>query len=208
MSFLPDGYKKVPSNSDYMKLVDGLNTFRVLGAAVVGYIYWNVEDKPVRSKTPFSGIPADIRTDKDGMPEKIKHFWSFPVWNYDEERVQILEIPQKQVQTQMKALVDNPRWGDPKMYDITVTRSGSGFDTEYVVQPNPPIAPVDPKIAEAYAKKPVNLEALFTGADPFAAVKSDNTPAGVVSKVQAATEMQDAELDPIPLDPTPIDGEV
>lgn len=202
MSFLPEGYKKIPSNSDYMKFQDGENTLRILSSAVVGYVYWTnagKDSKPVRSAKPFNGIPVDIRVDKEGMPESIRHFWAFVVYNYDEERIQILEVTQKQVQTQLKAIVENQRWGDPKQYDITVNKSGTGFDTEYVVQPNPPIGPADPKIAEAYAQKTVNLEALFTGADPFAASKAE-TPAGVVTKAEAQKAMANEPLDAAPID--------
>jgi hypothetical protein len=167
MSFLPTGYTRIPTNSDYMKFKDGENTFRVLSSAVIGYEYWNTQNKPVRSRERWDSIPDDIRLEKDGKP-KINHFWAFVVWNYEESRVQLLEVTQKSVQSQMKAYVDNARWGDPKMYDITVTKSGAMFDTEYQTVANPPIAPADQKILDAYAKKPVNLNALFdTDGDPF-----------------------------------------
>jgi hypothetical protein len=168
MSFLPEGYKKIPSNSDYMTLQDGANTIRILSSAIVGYKYWTKDNKPVRSAERWESQPADIRVEEDGSTKNNIHFWAFVVWNYEESRVQVLEVNQKQIMSQMKALIDNSRWGDPKMYDITITRSGKGFDTEYVVQGNPPIEQAEPKILEAYAKKPVNLNALLENGDPFA----------------------------------------
>jgi hypothetical protein len=166
MSFLPTDYKKIPVNSDYFKFKDGDNDFRVLSSAVVGYEYWNLNNKPIRSKERWDGIPADCKPEKDGT-YKMNHFWAFVVWNYEESRVQILQVTQKQVMKQLKDYVDNVRWGDPKMYDITVKKSGTGFDTEYTVQANAPIGEPDPKISAFYAKKPVNLECLFDGTDPF-----------------------------------------
>ena len=64
MSFLPDEYKAPISN--YLKFIEGENTFRILGNAIVGYEYWNTKNKPVRSKEPFEDVPADIQMDKEG----------------------------------------------------------------------------------------------------------------------------------------------
>lgn len=165
-NFLPEDYK-LPDTSGYMKLKEGENTFRVLSSAIIGYEYWNTSNKPVRSKKPVERTPDDIRIEKDGLPSKIKHFWAFVVWNYEAKAVQILEITQSTIQKGIKALVDNQRWGHPTGYDITITKSGEGFDTEYIVQGNPPLEKIDKDILSAYENKPVNLEALFTGENPF-----------------------------------------
>ena len=166
MSFFPPGYDKVPSNSDYMKFRDGTNNLRILSSAIVGYEYWNTNNKPVRSRERWSSIPADCKQESDGQ-FKINHFWAFVVWNYEEKKVMLLEVTQKQIMTQIKAFVDNERWGDPKNYDITIDKSGAKFETKYVVMANPPIAPASPAIQESFKNRPVNLEALFTGGDPF-----------------------------------------
>jgi hypothetical protein len=60
--------------------------------------------------------------------------WAFVVYNYDEKMIQILEVTQNQFMTGIKALVDSRHWGDPKGYNISISRSGSGFETEYVTQ--------------------------------------------------------------------------
>lgn len=160
--FFPSEDYKVPVTSDYLnKFPQGDTTFRVLSSAVVGWEYFNKDNKPVRSKEQFESMP-DIK--KDGSQ---KHFWSFVVWNCEAERIQIMEITQKSVMTAIKALIDNKKWGSPKGYDITITRKGSTMnDTEYSVVPNP-ASEVSAEIKTAYEKRPVNLEALFTGDDPF-----------------------------------------
>jgi hypothetical protein len=121
-NFLPDEYDIIPSNSRYIKLGDGENTIRVLSSAITGWLYWNNLGKPVRSKDAFLGTPADIRIDKEGKPEKVKHFWAFVVYNYDEKRIQILEATQSQIQNGIKALVDSKHWDDPKNYEISISR--------------------------------------------------------------------------------------
>jgi hypothetical protein len=161
--FFPVEDYKVPSTNDYLnKFAQGETTFRILSSAVIGYVYFNTENKPIRQKEPFENTPSDIK--KDGS---VKHFWACVVWNYNEERIQILEITQKSIMGPMKALIDNPKWGNPKNYDITITRKGTTMnDTEYAVMPNPQ-SPVEEKILKAYESKPVNLEALYKGDDPF-----------------------------------------
>ena len=156
--FLPEGYKEPEGN--YMKFQSGENVFRVLASAVTGYEYWNTDKKCIRSKKMWDITPNDVGRDDKGKIKPIKHFWVFPVWNYNAEKVQILEVTQKSIMSSMKAYVNNEKWGDPKGYDFTVTKTGSGLDTEYVVIANPH--------SEAPAVNfNINLEALFEGNDPF-----------------------------------------
>jgi hypothetical protein len=155
--FLPNGYKVPVSPSNYMKFGDGENTFRVLTSAIVGYQYWNVDGKPVRVKDYPETMPSDIRAEKDGN-KKIKPFWAFVVWNYQTKQIQILELTQKSIMTDIKALVDNHKWGNPKNYDITITKDGEGLDTEYATMPNPH-SDIEDSVKNAFVDKKINLEA-------------------------------------------------
>jgi hypothetical protein len=166
-SFLPDSYEVPTPIGNYMKLVEGDNTFRVLSPAIIGWEYWNTDNKPVRHNQGWSTVPEDIKYTKDGLPTAIKHFWAFIVWNYATKSVQILEITQSTVQKPIKALAKNTKWGNPTGYDITVNRSGKDLETDYSVTPNPH-EEIPAEATEAFMKKPIKLEALFDGADPFA----------------------------------------
>lgn len=159
-TFFQDNNYKMPSTDNYMKFKEGENTFRVLSSAIVGYEYFNKENKPVRSKLPFDDTP-DI---KDGG--EVKHFWAFCVWNYADERVQILQLTQKGIMTFMQNLISNKRWGNPQGYDITVNRTGSGMNTEYTYMANPHSV-LEDNIAEAWSKAKIDLNELYTGGDPF-----------------------------------------
>lgn len=159
-NFFQDNNYKMPSTDNYMKFREGENTFRVLSSAIVGYEYFNKENKPVRSKLPFDDTP-DI---KDGG--EVKHFWAFCVWNYADERVQILQLTQKGIMTFMQNLISNKRWGNPQGYDITVNRTGSGMNTEYTYMANPHSV-LEDNIAEAWSKAKIDLNELYTGGDPF-----------------------------------------
>ena len=68
----------------------------------------------------------------------------------------------------IEGLVNNPKWGHPQRYDITITRSGTGFDTEYSVVPNPH-TDLDPFIEKDWKAAKINLDALYSGSDPFGA---------------------------------------
>lgn len=160
--FLPKDYKRPEAaGGNYAKLEDGPNRFRILSSAVVGWLYWTAENKPVRLKERPERAPSDIR---EG--DKIKHMWAFVVWNYRDSKVQILELTQASIQGPLEDLVVNDDWGSPLEYDITITKTGQKLDTEYTVMPSPKKAvPVDAH--KAYREAHINLDALFDGQDPF-----------------------------------------
>ncbi len=160
--FFPNDNYKMPVTSNYMKFLEGDNTFRVLGSAIVGYEYFNTENKPVRQKEEFDTEPSDMK--KDG---RVVHFWAFVVWNYTARKVQILELTQKGIMATMQSYIKNEKWGDPKDYDITVSREGSGLETKYNVTVNPK-EELEPAIVDKYKAMKIDLNALYSGDDPFA----------------------------------------
>jgi hypothetical protein len=171
-NFLPEGYQAPEVQSNYMTLEEGLNSFRVLSPAIVGYEWW-VENgaegrRPVRVRT-LEEIPDEVREATDSR-QRAKHFWAFTVYNYASQTIQILEIKQKTVMRAIEALVKNPKWGDPQNFDLQIEKVRTGSqerDVEYNVIPEPP-SPLDAGIMELAKQVPVRLEALYEGADPFA----------------------------------------
>ena len=174
--FLKKDYEVPVTVSGYMKLEDGENVFRTMSSAVIGYEYWNTENKPVRSKE-LPENPSDIRLDKDDNPTKIKHFWAFVVWNYKHSKIQILQITQKTIMGGIQALVQDADWGNPDGYDIKITREGEGLETKYTVSPKPH-SKVAKEVTEAYNTTPIDLQQLFNGGDPFGGERNDKATAG------------------------------
>lgn len=169
-NFLPDGYEAPKASSGYMSLEKGTNKFLILDSAIIGFEYWNLSGKPVRVKSEPEETPVDIRREEDGKPERIKHFWAFPVWNFEDEKVQILEITQTTIMREITALVKNEDWGSPVMtYAITITREGDKLTTKYTVTPSPAKAvakDVKDEWDEVKAKG-FDLNRLFGGGNPF-----------------------------------------
>jgi hypothetical protein len=177
--FLPDKYQIPDSNTGYFKFKQDENKFRVLSSAIVGYESWIDEDgkrKPLRWK-------MDEKMSVEKIGDDPKHFWAFVVWNYQEEKVQILEITQKGIMKSIQSLVSDEDWGDPKNYDIVVTRKGEGLETEYQVNPKPK-KELDSGITQFYKDLHINLEALFKGEDPFSSELTDKDIDDIAEKIE------------------------
>lgn len=164
--FLPQNYEIPKGKSNYMKFEKEKNKFRVVSSAVIGYEYWNKDNKPVRLKEYPENLPHDIRKNDNGTPTEIKHFWAFAVIDRYDNSIKLLEVTQKGIMREIQNLVSNEDWGLPQGYDINVIREGDGLDTKYTVQPTPhkELTADEQNIIK---NNPVNLEALFTGGDPF-----------------------------------------
>lgn len=182
-AFLPEGYEVPQSVSNYMKPKAGENKVRILASPIMGYLGWIEqldEDgkevrKPIRVREN-EGFPPNLEV-KDG-----KYFWALPVWNYAENRVQILELTQKTIIQSITNYAKDPDFGHPSGYDVVITRRGEKLNTEYSVIAKPP-KPLGADIeAEWKAIRPTfDLTRLFDGGDPFdgdAPSKSESARAG------------------------------
>lgn len=169
-NFLPEGYEAPKAQSGYMSLEQGNNKFLILDSAIIGYEYWNTENKPVRMKEEPKDKPKDLRKNDKGEDSKIKHFWAFPVWNFEDGRVQVLEITQSTIQREITNLVNNDDWGTPIMtYAITIHREGEKLTTNYTVTPSPAkeIPEEIVKTWEEVKGRGFDLSRLYAGGNPF-----------------------------------------
>jgi hypothetical protein len=99
--------------------------------------------------------------------DKPKQFLAMLVWNYEEKKIQILELTQVGLRKELITLAKDEDWGDPRSYDLKIVRSGEKFDTTYAMTPSPHKKRGE-EINTAVKQMDVNLEALFDGGDPFA----------------------------------------
>lgn len=166
--FLPNDYEVPSSGGNYMKFEQGDNKLRILSTPIMGWEYWE-DRKPLRRhmNNPFSTIEVE-------NPEDVKHFWAMVVYNYQSEKVQVLEITQKGIQKTLKALAGDEDWGSPvQTYDIVVNKTGEKMETKYAVLPKP-AKPMDKGILKAYEDMQINLAALYEGEDPFQSNESED----------------------------------
>lgn len=165
-NFLPDKYEVPQKSGNYMKFQQGVNRFRILAKPIMGWEWW--ETKADGGRRPVR-VPKDSAIDISQVEnqDEVKHFWAMPVYNYTEEKIQILEITQKSIQKSIAALAKDKDWGSPLGWDVVVSKSGEKLETEYQVQPKP-AKPVEQKIVDAFMAMPINLDALYEGKDPFA----------------------------------------
>jgi len=158
--FFPEGYETPVNVGSFMKLEDGANLIRIVSHAVPGYEYWDVDNKPHRSKVKWEIQPTDIRLTKEGKPTPIKHFWQMLVYNYKLGAVQSLELTQATIMKSIKSLVENPAWGNPQDYDISIDKTGKDLLTKYSVIPNPKV-PITLEIAKLVKNTDIDLESIF-----------------------------------------------
>ena len=171
--FLDDDAIEI-SKSAYMKFQSGENRFRALAKPVTGYEYWvdskgEVQDSKTQRTKGETYKPVRVRKGVVMTPDQggnSKLFWALPVWNYKTEQVEVLEITQKKIQKDLAALVYSDEWGSPLGYDVIVIKEGEGLETKYNAIPTPHKSLTEEQ-KKAFAETPVNLDALFTGGDPF-----------------------------------------
>lgn len=176
-SFLPGGYKVPQSDregdgasfkEDYLTFEKGVNLIRILSKEpVIGWQWWTRDDgkpKPHRVKEQ-EDVPKEVLL-TDSSEDKAKHFWSMVVWNYQLGRVQVMTITQKGIMMGIQSLVSNEAWGDPRSYDITVTKTGEGMETKYQVIPSPKTK-MEQKIIDAYKELEPDLDLLFSNGHPL-----------------------------------------
>jgi hypothetical protein len=172
--FKPKGHEKYTS-SDYMKLEVGQNKIRILAEPINGYLWWEDAKGNVVPRGQLGGEgakPVRAKAERQFTYEEIpamKMFAAMPVWNYQLGKVQILEVTQSKILSALDALVDSKSWGKITAYPIVITKEKTGpeaMNVEYSVMPEPK-EPLTIEIANAYKSRPINLEALYEGKDPF-----------------------------------------
>lgn len=162
--FLPKGYQVPKDSGSYMKFKQGSNKFRILSSPILGKEGWTVDNKPVRVGIDQEVPKSNLKPDK-----KVKHFWAMPVYNYAENKIQILEITQVGIQEIIRDYANNEDWGTPLEYDLTVNRKGEKFDTEYsvIAHPKKDLNVIVKKLWDGVKEKGFDLHKLFTNENPF-----------------------------------------
>lgn len=178
----PTNFQTESSGSGYYKLEPGANKFRIVSDPVFGQEYWKTEKdeqgnpvfgengkakrKPIRVKLTETVPVSELEVDQWGNPGRVNHFMAMVVYDWKVGDFKIFSSVSKQVNAGIKTLVESEDWGDPKNYDIIINKTGSGRETKYSVMPSAK-KPMPDNIMDALKEKTINLDALFTGENPF-----------------------------------------
>lgn len=187
--FLDQEYK-IPTTSNYMKFQNGANRFRFLAKPIIGWQWWvqnGAKKKPVRAKM---NDKAALSIPEGTGTNDRKHFWAMVVWNYQDQKVQVLEITQKGIMKSILALSSDPDWGHPFNYDIVVTKEGEGKESEYQTNPKPKTE-LNKDIKDQFESKKIDLNVLYEGGDPFGGESSEQSE---VETEQSTSEVSE-EID-------------
>lgn len=160
--FLPLGFEELETKKAYTRLSqfrDGENRIRIVMRPIAGWLDWN-GNKPVRTR-PNEKPKASVNPDKP-----LKAFWTMYIWDYQLEKLFVLEITQGGVLKALTTLAKDQDWGDLTGYDLKIKKEGSGKDTRYTVTPLPH-KDLAPNVLESLKASPVYLEALYEGKDPW-----------------------------------------
>lgn len=142
-----------------------------------------VDGKNTPFRFPMNEKPTDVSSFKEG---KVNHFWAMPVYNFNTNRVEVLEVTQKTVQEAIETYARS-EWGSPLKYNLTVTREGTGRDDTKYTTINGPQSELPPEAQQAWADVQAagfNILELFKGGEPFE--PSTPAPAAPAATPQAA----------------------
>jgi hypothetical protein len=150
--------------------LEGEKRLRCIGEGITGFSAWTVDKKPIRWEAKPVQLPSNLAPDLSGKVA-LKRFIASIVYDYEAGDFKILEITQQTLMTQLFKFIKDDEYGDPKDYDIKISKKGQGKDTEYSLLASPP-RPVSKDIATSFEGVVCNLRALFDGEDPWGEPKA------------------------------------
>lgn len=166
--------------TDFMNLDEGSNPVRVITSPYQFYIHWSKD---------ATGANRKVRCALDGCPlcqqgERAVARWIVGVMNRKTGKAAIVEIG-PQIFKQMHALAKNPKWGDPRKYDLDVKRQPKGSQPLYIVTP-------EPKEPISDEEKGVIKE--FLARVDFVKISASSTPDDVREKMGMAQKPKESAV--------------
>ena len=172
MSIFPKDYTVPTTGGGFMTFED-YNKVRILKAPVIGTEYWvelpDGSRKPKRVRVGVNVEVGEVALNKYGGLS-ISHWHGYAVYNYEEKKVQVMNVTQKSIQSALRNLDSNSDWGEPTKYDIEIRRQDDGKG--YTVTPLPP-KELSKEIKEIIENTRIYLENLYSsvnypyGGNPF-----------------------------------------
>lgn len=102
----------------------------------------------------------------------VKFCIALPIFSYEAGAVQVLSVPQKSILRELDALSQEEDYANLIEWDFTLSKKGSGLNTEYKLRPAPRKKGSDATISAAWEEAKSNgfdISRLLTGGNPFKA---------------------------------------
>ncbi len=122
-------YNPPEAESPWIKFLEGTTTIRILSHSI------NWKSHYIRSEKKSHTCTGDISTcewcQKGDQP---KGRWAYLILNRSNKEIRVMEIGWSIFGTILQCAKDSD-YGDPRKYDLKITRKGTGLETEYQVIP-------------------------------------------------------------------------
>ena len=113
------------------------------------------------------------RLNREGTaPEGVKFAIAAPVYNFDTEGVQIMQLSQKSIIRELDGISQMEDYANLLEHDFVLGKEGNGLNTEYSLRPVPRKKGSDKAIGGAWAEAKdggFEIGRLLTGENPFKA---------------------------------------
>jgi hypothetical protein len=113
------------------------------------------------------------RLNREGTaPEGVKFAIAAPVYNFDTEGVQIMQLSQKSIIRELDGISQMEDYANLLEHDFVLGKEGNGLNTEYSLRPVPRKKGADKAIGGAWAEAQesgFDIGRLLTGENPFKA---------------------------------------
>lgn len=177
INFYDAKFKVTTQKDQFLKLKEGANKVRFLPDHLVCYeIFVEVLDekqqkkiKPLRKTEPFTAEELSQLVLKD-KKEKAKLTLIQLVYDYSGDDFKFLSMNQNSLLNALKEYSQNPDYGNPANYDITISKKGQNLETVYTFMPSPP-KPLDKVITKRSKNLNFDLTKLLNNEYP-----ADNFP--------------------------------
>lgn len=160
--FYPEGYTPPkPTSNSYFRVTPGTHKIRIITKPELYFTGWSEDSEgrhPHRSVTVDPSVKVDKWQPSQGLL----------VYSYDSAQIMFWEVTQRSIQDKLFQLATDPDFGDPRDYDIKVTRKGEALATEYDLTPLSKAQPSDEVVKAAdEAVKRLNFEGYLKGEQIF-----------------------------------------
>ena len=137
---------------------------RFFGSGITGYEAWTEDNEPIRWEQKPEQLPANIRQ-QPGYTT-LKRFLAAVVYDYISDDFKILQITQRTLMDLLFKYMYDEEYGDPRNYDVKISKTGAGINTKYSLVAAPP-KPVQPELQARFDQLTCDLTRLYDREDPF-----------------------------------------